>query len=911
MPTEPAIDPAAVQWDQHASADSPAPATPEGAPDASGIQWDGPATPAAEPPTYDTDKLINDAFYKDIDMEGGLSFLDRTHLAQADSFKEKKRYLQRTYGDRNVSVDWGPDGEPMLVVKKNGKKIRADGGGAFSGFGADIVGNFPELAGMGAGAMLGGELGAAGGPAAPLTVPGGALLGGVVGAMTGKSATEAQKGAEGNFEQSPEEYASNLASAGLSGLYGEGGGQLVTRGVSKVARGALPRLITQSTPERDAMTDRLLTGGARPPAASTMPGAKRFQFMETLGAKAAGGVRAQDTANAQYIENRMTDILRDAGVPEAQVAPALKELGKADSRVSTAEAGEHVKRAATAHREMLENNVGARLKEAQGVLDQQASHLDKLIGHYAPGDLGIDVASGIKQSRQDFATSMSKVYGKVDQMVGDKPLVPTKLIRQAAARIAKLRPRSAQAGVTREMAELPGGAHAGSQADLDLLKEWGIELPPDGKISFADAQRIRTLLRERSEEDSLTRGVTAGEMASIANAVDYSIQAAAKDPAAAPAVRMLNQADKLYGQGIKKFNDATVNQLLRDLRAGIQPNPETIAQRIVQPGNIERMQTIRKMVGGDVWKRVASADYSRLLRDATDDVTGMVDGASMLREVRNRGEAMSELYGASARDIEELAKTLAARDGKLPVDALQPGQARHSLQMLRDMESAEDDFMKKNALSILASPKGNPERAYSWLVRPENASALESAMKTFGEDSQAAWSLRRTALNELLTQSKMSVADGRAETALTDALKKFTPRQKQLLFPGGMDDDLQLLGREIESLMKPLTDESKASFAAGAVLGSPFMVRIPMQVGLGIYQTILQHPGVIRYLALGLRQPSGPARRATKEMLQNLIRFGAVAPDTGSDEGAPQAPKGAPNGESGAGTAHQELAHAG
>jgi hypothetical protein len=102
-----------------------------------------------------------------------------------------------------------------------------------------------------------------------------------------------------------------------------------------------------------------------------------------------------------------------------------------------------------------------------------------------------------------------------------------------------------------------------------------------------------------------------------------------------------------------------------------------------------------------------------------------------------------------------------------------------------------------------------------------------------------------------------------------------------------MDSDLHLLGKEIQFLMRNLSDESKASMAAGAILSLPLGTSILPRVGLGLYQVLLSQPTTIRYLALGLRQPPGPARQAARGMLENLVRFGAISPTLHSNAGAP------------------------
>jgi hypothetical protein len=880
-----AFDPSTATPEDSGGGFDPATAAPDAsAPAQPGFAHDPHAGMTHAP--QDSHGSLASMLYPEVDFDTGLPFLDRTHLAQADNFEEKKAYLEKVYGKKAVETDQDPYGKPMLVVNKDGKKIAAEGGGGFGSFAADVVGSGPEWSSMAAGAAQGAGIGALGGPADPVTIPLGGLIGAGIGGMFGKTAIEGEKAREGIYRKEPGQYAQAIGQAGESGMEGELGGKLTSSMVSKVLRGPLPQFLTQTTPESQAMTERTLAGGARPPAQSTVPGAKKVQFGEALARKTVSGVASQDEANTAYIEKRMRDILRDSGVPEAHIEPTLRELATDGSQVPTEEIGEHVKKRVQAHAEMLTGNVERQLQEANTEVGKQLKHLDGLTQRHNPGDLGVDVGTGIRQARRDFGTAMSKAYEKVDNLVGDRELVPTDLIRKEAQRIARLRPQTGQAPVTRELAGM-GEPKPQEQGDVDLLREFGIEMPPSGKITFADAQRMRTLLREKADEANLTRGVTAGEMHKLAEAVDYSIQAAAQDPTAAPAVKLLNAADKAYGQGIKRFNDSTVKRLVKNLEAGLPPDPEEIARQIVQPGQEARVKGIRKLVGEQVWKRVAGADYARLIRDATND-TGEIEGTRLLAEVRARGNLMPVVYGDKlSQQIEELARSVAVRDGKLPPDALAPGRVRTTMEALRASQAAEDRFLHENYLGMLANPRRNPEAVYRWLVRPNNASALKEAVHLLGEGSPQLAGVRQAALKELMVNAKLGYADGRSATALSEALGKFTPEQQALLFPNGMDSDLHLLGKEIQFLMKNLSDESKASMAAGAILSLPFGTSIPPRVGLGLYQVLLSQPTVIRYLALGLRSPPGPARQAARGMLENLVRFGAISPTLHSNAGAP------------------------
>jgi hypothetical protein len=711
----------------------------------------------------------------------------------------------------------------------------------------------------------------------------------------------------GVYRQSSKEAIENAVGAVARNSAGEGLGNAVTGGISRVMTGRLPKMITGSTPENDALTDRLLTGGARPYAQQTMPSAKKLGYAQVRAEKTVGPSTAQDAANEAYIRGRVRDIMGDAGLSDQQADAMLAQLSKPNPKVATADVGEHVQKRVQAQQDMHESAVKDALTDLKKQTDESLTHLEALTRKYKPGDLGVDVAAGIQQARADFGTAMSKGYQRIDQMVGDQPLVPVDLIRKEAQRIARLRPKGAASGQIKEAAGgLPGGQPPPTPEDVALLQEFGIELPadPKGKISFADAQRMRTLFREAGDGGNMTRGVTAGEAQRMSNMVDYAIKSAAVDPKAAPAVALLGQLDAAYGAGIKKFNDAGVKKLVADMKAGVMPDPEVTAATIIKPGQEARAGQIRDMVGPDVWNRVASTDYRNLIDSATSN-EGQVSGTALLREINKRGDGlMKVVYGdKQAASLRQAAESLARHDGKLSTDAMSPGRLQDTARRLDYEEKRTEAWMKESAISQLADPRMNPEEAYRYLVKPQNGHALAEAVRVFGKDSPQIQGIQQKALEELLSQVKYKGTDPRSGEALSEALDAYPEEMQKVLFPNGMDTDLHLLGTELKATMKSLDDEAMAGMGAGATLNKGFWRRIPAQIHDGIYQNILQRPSVIRYLALGLhKMPPAPGpgasaaeqafwnarvelRQNSKELIRNLVRYGTISPTAGSNEG--------------------------
>ncbi|CAM5998756.1 unnamed protein product [Sphagnum balticum] len=111
------------------------------------------------------------------------------------------------------------------------------------------------------------------------------------------------------------------------------------------------------------------------------------------------------------------------------------------------------------------------------------------------------------------------------------------------------------------------------------------------------------------------------------------------------------------------------------MKAGLPANPETVAAKIIQPGQEARVKAIRSLIGPDAWNKVKGADYSNMIQSARD-ATGNVSGLKLLKAINERGGLMEEIYGANAKDLRELATAMAARDGALPPGSLLPAKLR-------------------------------------------------------------------------------------------------------------------------------------------------------------------------------------------------------------------------------------------
>lgn len=824
----------------------------------------------------------------EIDTATGLSFTDQMALAAADGPDEKKAYLANVYGPKNVHTD--PKG--TIYVTIDGKAVAAEGGPMLKRMGAEAVAKGPEMVGMAGGGILG----AAGGPP-------GIVAGAAGGAMLGKAAEEWVKGGRGYLRKSANQEAGALVDAGEAGAEGELGGRAAGAVIGRIARGGLPKAVTGTTQEIKDQFKRVTAAGGRPSIQSTAPDMRHLQRMEIMADKISGAATGRNAANRAALEKMTKDVLVDGGVPKTHVDAAYADMRSGAYAETGETAGASVQRRVQAHADALETQVQAKMASAENAVDQQRKHLDALITRHPVGGLGVDVSEGIQTARRDFGTAAEKAYSSVDRLVGNKPIVTVKPVVQVAQRIVKLSKGIGGTPEAGQVASLKQPPQV-NDATVQLFRDLGVEMPPPGAggmMTLQQAQRARTILRERANSSDLTPGVTKHELGQLADGFDRAIQSAARQTENEPAIRLLNQIDAWYGKNIKKFNDLEINQLVSRFKTtGITADPEVIARLIVKSGETSRALEIKKLVGADTWKRVQAQDVQNLLYDATDPMSGEVSGPGLGDAIFKRRGLMDAVHGsAESARMMTFARSLAAVQGKLPANAItEPGFRA----LMTEYEAAQkefNEFVDVDPVGALRDPKITPVQVYARVVDPTKKNLLVQTAKFLGDKSPEMNDLRETALRRILAESVYDFnAEGSVASNIGTQLAKYSREQVQILFPNGTEQAIRQLAGDMEFLMPVVKDPAMAGMSAGSKLGQPAVRfgmprmlggkglvsgRLYMQAMASLGRWIIDHPGFQRYL-VGERK-AGKLAGGAQSVSMNFARlFAAQADDQGGDD---------------------------
>jgi hypothetical protein len=771
-----------------------------------------------------------------VDYGTGTGWNDAINMSRSDKPAEKQAYLAKRYGPDNVFTDRGG----RFVIRTPEGKMQAVEGSDFTAAlkqgTASLAANPEALAGGAIGGILGAPIGG------PLGATGGAAIGAAAGGAAGTAVREVGKTLAGVQRKTVPELAATI---GLGGLYEAGGevaGRLVT-GLPGVAGKLFRERWAHVTPESRDLANLTLQDGGRVPIGSLAPGLGAAKMTEDVATRL--GSNYTDIPNLAAVKGRLGGFVDE--VMPGQRASAMEQILDPAARVSSREAGTPLIGSVRQHAAQLEGEVENIARDADRMLTQQLGQLNAISRRAAAGDLGPDVAGAITGYRRQWGHNMGMGYFRVHALAGEQPIVPAGAVRRDAQRILKSGTPDAQ----------------GNPIFRDPQFIQRLANLPDN-ITVLEAQDLRTRLGELAELTNMTPGVFKNDAASLRNSVNVAFRMAERVPAAAPAVRMLRRMDELYSQGIGRFEDATLNQMVIQARTGMMPNPGDVASRVLSKDNIARAREIRNMVGPDLWRRVASADWDRTIFNATDPQTGAIDARKLavLMRQKDRDGLLELTYGPGlSREMRLYSQRLDARGGEIPADALPLDNFGHNMRAMDVATREREGFLSNNYLSELAKPGKEADEAVGFVLQPGKEERLVRALDFFGPDSREMHAIRQQALKEVMNSAIVRNDSGSTITVAGDgierALKNWTPRQQEIMFPNDLDSDMKLLAQQIRFMFPRTTDAFGGGLAAGNIKADPLWQRIVPSAMFTVPAWIMTRPSVTRIIANGLAPSRG------------------------------------------------------
>lgn len=770
--------------------------------------------------------------------------------------EDRTAYLKERYGPGNVSQDsFGRD-----VVRVGDKKVafkaRDENTPFFQGAAAH-AGDVLPVGGMIAGGAIG--AGAGGGPGSvPL-----AIAGAGAGGAAGTAYNSLIANALGlPSTQSTPEVAGDILKSGAEGVAAETLGQgAMLAGRTLLAPykpgsmlGPWERtrpLYEQQQAEVQASRDM----GLRPKVGTFAPNAPLVQRVQQAGMRVFGD--ELPTINRPILEGKTNELIAQAGegkgVPANDLNAALSK--KADVTLERAQYAANI----------AQQDAMAEVRNAQAAIEGK-------IG--APtGKLPVMASDSILASRKAFGDKASDLYAPVDAMVG-KPTVPTQPLKDMLASIVETMPKT-ESG---QLSVLTPEKLAKFAKGVDELPEY---------VTFQQMQAIRSKFRSSSDVSALESGLSERQAGLLAKAADSSFDAAASGPFAgsAEATAALRKADNFYRAGMKRFDDLSVQALVKDASDNGFIQPEKVAKFVATPGQADKLFRIKKVVSPETFQQVGAERWKQMVGDSEDILTGQIDGKKLTKQLDDMGGTLDVLYGKGRADeMRALAKQWAMLGGKA-TDLAEPGAIKTAV----EAQVKANELQKSTWMMNIGRQGPESLRAADYLTQPQNRLQFQQARQTFGEQSP-----EMAATKEYLARKIFSVM----EQPATKGAEKYG---KTELMGQPLITELNRYGRSyLEDVFGRQWTDSAYNFAkaaevatrknpsdAGAIVVAAYALKPFSHIG-GLVkmfgaQEILSSPAAISYMTRGIEGGAVDFMRA----------MGTIATRTGLAYQAVNAPRSA------------------
>lgn len=821
----------------------------------------------------------------EFDPVSGLDFASTRDWLTLDNDQERQKYLERgkkagqwtDYGQTEDTGQW-------FVVPKGGKPTAIMGANLIKNLGAGIAAHPGEAGGMALATVLFPE-------AAPEELAGGSLAGLTTrqvakalwkrfvasagyaggraavtgaGAVAGKGLDEAIKAARSAYSKTPGEEAQALGEAGLGGATTEFG----IRGLGGIVKALGQGYSKFIEPELQSLTGQALREGGRPSIRQATGGvAKLFPFEQAIAERVFGN--PAEKANLKMMTDQMTENLVQAGWsrPEAEklVAQIRKEPGQVGDPTATTE---RLQAGAAARTERSAAAVDVERAGLQQELDQQMTAIERSLGSNDP-KLQQQVQQDISAARTSFGRAAQRLYAVVDRIVGNEPLVSTAGIRAEAQRIIDEIPKTApSAGKPDPMAALTG-AQPGETAGAPVLA-----IPPEiqkatalpDKITFADAQRLRSAFTRFGLAKDLTPGIEEREWTALGDSVDTAIaQSDARDGAQA-----LRAADDFYKQGIRRFQQVSVKQLGKEAEISHFADPEKVATQILRPGYTAQALRIKSLVSPETWKKVGAAYWSDVTKKAETAEIGpngrsVINGKKLYDALKKAGKGLDVAFGPQkAAEMRQTAQRLAAMDGKIdPTNLTSDNFMQRINTYLRGQEQHEA-MMKDNFVQMLTGNRQiDRSDAVSYIMGDPNR--VRQAKEFYGEASPEWDNIRRDAMVNMLRSTvkpgEEILAKSLTSGGLSSVIKATNTRVLDELFGADVASDLRQLAKKIDFMTGQPKGAGTAAFAIASIVLHP-LAHIGTIANLAVGANLMRSKPFLKWLVLGIDGDSEALRKA-------------------------------------------------
>ena len=827
-----------------------------------------------------------------VDYGGVPNFSFRSGLSFADTGEEKEAYLNKNVGPKDTA--WSTDKYGRYVILPQFREVVGAPAGELPlsvdnpdatelGDVADLVGMAPELIAVIGTSIATRNVGLL--PAAFLNFLAGA------GAKVAEETVETVVTPETQLE-TPGQVLVEASKEGLLAAGGEILGRGLGAGVKAVASPGEVRIPTGETglfnfktytyaPRVDAasgpnvqktqnLVRELLDEGAIPDVEKAT-GRPLTGRVAKLIEQIFGYNKQKNVVNVKFMNDKINKFLQ-----EVDAEPFDPFMNKVFPKLDEAELGalilQRLNDGVSTNQVALQNSVRSLVE----LIDEETAILTGKVG-LPEGDTGEVLKNRILSRFEEFKSSTNALYDEADQILGNRAIVPTEPLKVIAADILSGLPKD------------QGGMIVSGFNDSAVALLQGI-LDTPAYISAKQMSAYRTLFGDAAYSDDLLKGIGNRNYTLLKDAANDAFETAGQDglkiikrtdkngnilltERALTAkerqnidigISTLREATKLYGEGIKVFDNRLIKQLTN---AKNEVDPSRILDISVKRNSPNLIKNLVNATSDpDAATKVLRAGHWDDMLGKATNTEGNLNISSLLRQIKYLGTTYPAIYGDLAP---ELTRTLTQLNNvtkfipKSELDKLKPA-VLEGLESgnLGNYKSAVTDYLQNvrtnydllNKTFTQALRNRAPEEIIPYLTNRGTSRQITEFIDYFSQTSpEVVDKFRQTFMVNLLDNVFVSprgnpvgiVLDG---SQLNKAITaQDMPKRLATVFGDDTAKALQRFAEQAEFLTTSSGDMA-GNLAANQIALNP-LNNVSRLIKLKVLGSVLSNPTTLKYLS--------------------------------------------------------------
>ena len=480
----------------------------------------------------------------------------------------------------------------------------------------------------------------------------------------------------------------DLATAGLARLGGKAINAIIAPNARNIKSPAQQELIKAAERQGIELTPGLKTGNE-----SIIIGEQLLQKVP-----GSAGVAKREAQRADESFRKATQKLTGESPPEGEAAGArIKEELRAQNEALAAKSEQE--------RILAEAKIDQRLKELADELDRRS---------LSTSESGSFVRDSVLEARTQFRNRQRLLAENTNSLIAELPFeqrafVPTDIVKAEVGRLERQFPKETiveevptglvdefgkpltRESVTRK--KIPELFPAAARSILKGLKKL------DSKTTVEELRNARNVVNQMISDAEAFPGVGVGMLKRLEGALTEAIKSGIDKAPSRQVARAIAEELTHFRNGVQQFQPRIIRKIMRkeDMAGAVED--EDVLPRLLLRNKFEDARRVLRVIGASSPAAMAArrATFDELIHKSRNNLLGgsEIDPKVFARELNKlRPETKQILFGDKAKEVEDLARLLAARGGVIDVSVIKdaPGNA-DILDLLRT--AAQRDIERK------------------------------------------------------------------------------------------------------------------------------------------------------------------------------------------------------------------------